>query len=150
DDLSQTGELLIRGEDVIDDRIFENRADIAVLAIGIEPAEGTEQLSQLLNISQGPYGFLLEKHLKIKPSETSVSGVFLAGVIQGPKDIPNSIAHAESAAAKAIALMSKDFVELDPHVVVFNPAECDLCRLCEHICIYNALEIKNDKLNIWI
>jgi heterodisulfide reductase subunit A len=148
DDLSQTGELLIRGEDVIDDRIFENRADIAVLAIGIEPAEGTEQLSQLLNISQDPYGFLLEKHLKIKPSETSVSGVFLAGVIQGPKDIPNSIAHAESAAAKAIALMSKEVVELDPHVVVFNPAECDLCRLCENICMYNALEIKNDKLNI--
>jgi len=139
---------VVRGEDVIDDRIFENRADVVVLAIGIEPAEGTEELSQLLNISQDPYGFLLEKHLKIKPSETSVSGVFLAGVIQGPKDIPNSIAHAESAAAKAIALMSKDVVELDPHVVVFNPAECDLCRLCENICIYNALEIKDDKLNI--
>ena len=148
DDLSETGELLVRGEDVIEDNLFENRADIVVLAVGIEPAEGTEELSQLLNISQDPYGFLLEKHLKIKPSETSVSGVFIAGVIQGPKDIPNSIAHAESAAAKAIALMSKKVVELDPHIVNFNPEECDLCRLCENICIYNALEIKNNKLNI--
>ena len=148
DDLSETGELLIRGEDVIDDRLFENKADLVVLAVGIEPAENTEELSQLLNISQDPYGFLLEKHLKIKPSETSVSGIFLAGAIQGPKDIPNSIAHAESAAAKAIALMSKEYVELDPHIVYFNPDECDLCRLCENICIYNALKIENDKLNI--
>jgi len=148
DDLSETGELLVRGEDVIDDRLFENKADLVVLAIGIEPAEDTEELSQLLNISQDPYGFLLEKHLKIKPSETSVSGIFLAGAIQGPKDIPNSIAHAESAAAKAIALMSKEYVELDPHIVYFNAEECDLCRLCENICIYNALKIENNKLNI--
>lgn len=148
DDLSETGELLIRGEDVIGDRIFESKADLVVLAVGIEPAENTDELSQLLNISQGPYGFLLEKHLKIKPSETSVSGVFLAGAIQGPKDIPTSIAHAESAAAKAIALMSKEHVELDPHIVYFNSNECDLCRLCENICIYNALKIENDKLNI--
>jgi heterodisulfide reductase subunit A len=148
DDLSETGVLLVRGEDVIDGRIFENKAELVVLAVGIEPAENTDELSQLLNISQGPYGFLLEKHLKIKPSETSVSGIFLAGAIQGPKDIPNSIAHAESAAAKAIALMSKNQFEIDPHIVYFNSNECDLCRLCEDICMFNALKIENDKLNI--
>ncbi|MHA1932897.1 MAG: 4Fe-4S dicluster domain-containing protein, partial [Promethearchaeota archaeon] len=148
DDLSNSGELLVRGEDVIDGRIFENKSDLVVLAVGIEPAENTDELSQLLNISQGPYGFLLEKHLKIRPSETSVSGIFLAGAIQGPKDIPNSIAHAESAAAKAIVLMSKNKFELDPHIVYFNSNECDLCRLCENICEYNALRIENDKLNI--
>jgi heterodisulfide reductase subunit A len=148
DDLSESGELLIRGEDVIEDAIFENRTDVVVLAVGIEPAEGTKELSQLLNISQDPYGFLLEKHLKIKPSETSVNGIYIAGVIQGPKDIPNSIAQAESAAAKAIALTSKKEVELDPHIVYFNPDECDLCRLCENICNYNALKIENNKLII--
>ncbi|MBY9019874.1 MAG: hydrogenase iron-sulfur subunit [Candidatus Lokiarchaeota archaeon] len=148
DDLSENGELLIRGEDVIDDRLFENKADLVVLAVGIEPAENTDELSQLLNISQGPYGFLLERHLKIRPSETSVSGIFLAGAIQGPKDIPNSIAHAESAAVKAVALMSKSQFELDPHIVYFNSNECDLCRLCENICIYNALKIEDNQLNI--
>ena len=148
DDLSENGELLIRGEDVIDDRLFENKADLVVLAVGIEPAENTDELSQLLNISQGPYGFLLERHLKIRPSETSVSGIFLAGAIQGPKDIPNSIAHAESAAVKAVTLMSKSQFELDPHIVYFNSNECDLCRLCENICIYNALKIEDNQLNI--
>ncbi len=148
DDLSDEAELLIRGEDVIEGKLFENKTDLVILAVGIEPAEGTDNLSQILNISQDSYGFLLEKHLKMRPSESSVNGIFLAGAIQGPKDIPNSIAQAESAAAKAIAQIAKGVVELDPHLVQFNEKLCDLCRLCENICIYNALKIEDNKLNI--
>ena len=141
-------QLLIRGEDVIENQIFENKSDLVVLAIGSEPADGTDELSQILNISQDPYGFLLEKHLKVKPSETSVSGIYLAGMIQGPKDIPNSIAQAESAAAKAIALIAKGKVELDPHVVYFDPERCDYCKLCENICVFNALKVEDKALEV--
>jgi heterodisulfide reductase subunit A len=141
-------ELLVRGEDVIEDIIFENKTELVVLAVGIEPAEGTDKLSQILNISQDPYGFLLEKHLKVKPSESSINGIYLAGVIQGPKDIPSSIAQAESAAAKAIALTSKGKVELDPHIVYYEPEKCDLCKLCEDICIYNAIKIEGKEFNL--
>ncbi|MFX1390987.1 MAG: hydrogenase iron-sulfur subunit [Promethearchaeota archaeon] len=141
-------DLIVRGEDVIGDNIFEHKADLVVLAVGIEPAEGTNKLSKILNISQDPNGFLLEKHLKIKPSETLVNGIFLAGAIQGPKDIPNSIAQAESAASKAIALISRKKVELDPHIIHFDEEKCDLCRLCENICEFNALKIEDNKLEI--
>ncbi|MFX0036820.1 MAG: hydrogenase iron-sulfur subunit [Candidatus Hermodarchaeota archaeon] len=143
-----SNELIVRGEDIIEDSLFENKTDLVVLAVGIEPADGTDKLSNILNISQDPYGFLLEKHLKIKPSETLVSGIYLAGAIQGPKDIPNSIAQAESAASKAIALISKGKVELDPHIVYLIKENCDLCRLCENICGYNALKIENNQLKI--
>lgn len=141
-------QLLVRGEDVIENQIFENKSDLVVLAVGSEPAEDTDELSQILNISLDPYGFLLEKHLKVKPSETTVNGIYLAGMIQGPKDIPTSIAQAESAAAKTIALIAKGKVELDPHVVYFDPERCDLCRLCENICMYNALKIEDKSLDI--
>ena len=141
-------ELIVRGEDIIEDALFENITDLVVLAIGVEPAIGTEELSQKLNISLDQNGFLLEKHLKVKPSETSVNGIYLAGMIQGPKDIPSSIAQAESAAAKAIALTSKGKVELDPHIVYFDEEKCTLCRLCENICEFNAIEIKGKKLNL--
>ncbi|MFX0020394.1 MAG: FAD-dependent oxidoreductase, partial [Candidatus Hermodarchaeota archaeon] len=147
-DISEEGKLLIRGEDVIEGKLFENETDLVVLAVGMEPAQGTDKISKILNISQDPYGFLLEKHLKIKPSETSVNGIFLAGAIQGPKDIPNSIAQAESAAAKTIALISKGNVELDPHIVYFNVKDCDLCRLCEQICVYNAIKIEGNKVKL--
>ncbi|UCC20095.1 MAG: hydrogenase iron-sulfur subunit [Promethearchaeota archaeon] len=140
--------LIIRGEDIMEDTLFENKTDLVVLAVGIEPAEGTDELSQILNISQDPYGFLLEKHLKVQPSETLVSGIYIAGAIQSPKDIPNSITQAESAASKAIALIAKGRVELDPHIVYLIKEKCDLCRLCENICTYNALKIEDDQLKI--
>jgi len=140
--------LIVRGEDIIEDKLFENLTDLVVLAVGIEPAKGTENLSQILNISQDPNGFLLERHLKMRPSETSVSGIYIAGVIQGPKDIPNSIAQAESAAAKAIALISKGKVELEPHIVQFEPDKCTSCRLCENICAFNAITFHNKQLQL--
>lgn len=68
--------LLVRGEDVIEGKLFENKTDLVILAVGIEPADKTEDLSKILNISQDPNGFLLEKHLKVRPSETSVNGIF--------------------------------------------------------------------------
>ncbi|MFX0031309.1 MAG: hydrogenase iron-sulfur subunit [Candidatus Hodarchaeota archaeon] len=147
-DISEESELIIRGEDVIEGMLFENQTDLVILAVGMEPAEDTDKLSKILNVSQDTYGFLLEKHLKIQPSETSINGIFLAGAIQGPKDIPSSIAHAESAAAKTIALISKGSVELDPHIVYYNAESCDLCRLCEEICIYNAIKIQGSKLKL--
>ncbi len=141
-------QLLIRGEDVIENRVFENKTDLVVLAVGIEPAEGTNELSRVLNISLDPYGFLLEKHLKVRPSETTLNGIFLAGAIQGPKDIPSSIAQSESAASKVISLIAKGKVELDPHIIYFNKEKCDLCRLCLDSCVYNALKIDEDQLKI--
>lgn len=147
-DTSEENEFIIRGEDVIEGKLFENRSDLVILAVGMEPALGTDNLSKILNISEDTYGFLLEKHLKIKPSESTVNGIFLAGAVQGPKDIPNSIAQAESAASKAIALISKGNVELDPHIVYFNAEDCDLCRLCEQICIYKAIKVEGRKLTL--
>jgi len=141
-------QLLIRGEDVIENNLFENKTDLVVLAVGIEPAEGTDKLSRILNVSLDTYGFLLEKHLKVRPSETTLNGIFLAGAIQGPKDIPSSIAQAESAASKAISLIAKGKVELDPHLIYLDKEKCDLCRLCLDSCVYNALKIEDNQLVI--
>ena len=141
-------QLLIRGEDVIENNVFENKTDLVVLAVGIEPAEGTDKLSKILNVSLDSYGFLLEKHLKVRPSETTLNGIFLAGAIQGPKDIPSSIAQAESAASKAISLIAKGKVELDPHLIYLDKEKCDLCRLCLDSCVYNALKIEDNQLVI--
>ena len=121
---------------------------MVVLAVGVEPAEGTENLAKILNISKDTYGFLLESHLKVRPSESSVKGIYIAGVIQSPKDIPNSISQAESAAVKAIGLLSKGKIELDPLIVQFNRDLCDLCRLCENVCEFNAIEIEKDQVHI--
>lgn len=143
-----SNKLLVRGENVFTGKQFEDPTDLVVLAVGSEPPEGTEELANMLNISTDTYGFLLESHLKVRPSDSSVRGIYIAGAIQSPKDIPNSIAQAESAAAKSIGLLTKGKVDLDPLIVRYNKDKCDLCRLCENVCEFAAIKIDKDAVHI--
>jgi heterodisulfide reductase subunit A len=98
--------LLVRAEDTLLGQVVEVEADLVVLAAGMLHSQGTERLAQVLNLSLGEDGFLREDHPKMRTVETNVPGVFLAGCCQGPKDIPDSVAHAKAAAAAAMILLS--------------------------------------------
>lgn len=139
-----SGKLEFIGENTLSGEILEEQVDLVILAVGLEPADDLPALASKLNIATGPDGFFLEGHLKIRPSEASVKGIFLAGCCQGPKDIPDSIAQAESAAAKAIGLMAKGEIELDPRKVHVDESKCDGCRLCEQICSFKAITIDKE------
>ena len=52
--------------------------------------------------------------------ETAVEGVLLAGTVQGPKDIVDSVAQASAAAAKASVFLAYDKVKLDPAVAIVD------------------------------
>ncbi|MHA1729163.1 MAG: hydrogenase iron-sulfur subunit [Promethearchaeota archaeon] len=138
----------ILAEDTLKGENVEESADLLVLAAGQEPATGTVKLANMLKISLDSNGFLLESHLKIRPSQTNIQGIFLAGCIQGPKDIPQSISQAESAASKIIALFNKKETEISTEKVEFDESKCDLCRLCLDVCDYNAISIENKKLTV--
>ncbi|MHA1732830.1 MAG: hydrogenase iron-sulfur subunit [Promethearchaeota archaeon] len=140
-----SGKLEFVGENTLSGELFEEQVDLVVLAVGMEPHEDTRHLANVLNIATGPDGFFLESHLKLRPSEASVKGIFLAGCCQGPKDIPDSVAQAESAAAKAIDLMAAGEIELDPRRVQVDVEKCDGCRLCEDICTFKAISVVDRK-----
>ncbi len=140
--------LLIRGEDTLRSKLFETEVDLVVLAVGFEPSPDFQNLANILNISLGPDGFFLEAHLKIRPSEASIKGIYLAGCAQGPKDIPDSIAQAESAAMKAVDLMQAGEIEIEPNKARVDEAKCIHCRLCQEICSFHAIQAKKDKTTI--
>ena len=73
---------------------------MVVLAVGIEGSKGANKLAETLHISYDGFGFFMESHCKLRPVETNTAGVFLAGVAQGPKDIPSSVAQGSGAAAR--------------------------------------------------
>jgi heterodisulfide reductase subunit A len=75
-----------------------------------------------------------------------VAGVFLAGACQGPKDIPDTVAQASGAAAKAIDLLSSGEIELEPLKAVVDKDLCSGCRICESICPFVAIEMKTEKV----
>jgi heterodisulfide reductase subunit A len=92
--------LLVRAEDTLLGKPVEIPADLVVLAVGMKPRVDADSVADLLNLERS--GFFTEAHIKVDPVGTSVPGVFLAGCCQGPKDIPDTVAHAKAAAAAVI------------------------------------------------
>ncbi|KPJ72013.1 MAG: disulfide reductase, partial [Planctomycetes bacterium DG_20] len=79
-------------------------------------------------------------HPKLRPVETATAGVFLAGACQSPKDIPDSVAQASAAAAKALGLFSNPELEREPIIARVNEDACVHCRACINACPYRAIE----------
>jgi heterodisulfide reductase subunit A len=99
---SGDAKLIVRAEDTLIGKPIEVSADMVVLSVGMVPRPETNQVAQLFGLAKSADGFLAEAHPKMKPVDTRVDGVYLAGCAQGPKDIPDTVAHAKAAAAAAI------------------------------------------------
>ena len=81
---------------------------MVVLAAAIEPDKSARPLATMLTASMDTNDFFTEAHPKLRPVESPTAGVFLSGMCQGPKDIPETVAQASAAAAKVIGLLCKD------------------------------------------
>jgi heterodisulfide reductase subunit A len=129
----------IRCYDDLLDRKIEVSADLVVLSVGMRPRQPeTAQFHEMLKASLGLDGFFLERHPELAPVETAVEGVLLAGTVQGPKDIVDTVAQASAAAAKAAVFLAYDQVRLDPAVAMVHPEMCRGCGQCVDICEFQA------------
>ncbi len=100
--------LLLRTEDIENDRILEQSVDMIVLAVGLEPGSDTDKLSSMLGISRSDDGWLEESDALSNTNQTFSGGILLAGTCQGPKDIPDSVVQASAAASSVIqSIMQK-------------------------------------------
>ncbi|HEY3411657.1 MAG TPA: CoB--CoM heterodisulfide reductase iron-sulfur subunit A family protein [Armatimonadota bacterium] len=126
-------------------------ADMVVLATAMRPQPGIKDLAQKLSISYDKHGFLNEAHPKLRPVETNTAGIFLAGACQAPRDIPDTVATASSAASKVLGLFSNESLEREPTVARVNTNVCAGCFTCERVCPYGAItrmEIRDRKGNL--
>jgi heterodisulfide reductase subunit A-like polyferredoxin len=91
----------------IDDagEIKEEEFDLVVLSVGMVPSASTSELAKNLGVELDPYGFA--KTDSLTPLATSRPGVYVCGVFQGPKDIPETVAQASGAAAAASEILSE-------------------------------------------
>jgi len=116
---------------------IEIGVDLVVLAVGMRPRD-VDQLIRMLKVSRGSDGFLLEVHPKLRPVETAVNGIVLAGTAQGPMNIKESLLAASAAAAKVSSLLGKGRVELPPFVARVNAALCCGTGACVKACEYEG------------
>ncbi len=135
-----------KGEDrVVVHAVTENgeeefEADLVVLANAAIAKSDAERVMHLVNVSRSRDGFFLELHPKLRPIETTVSGIFLAGCAQSPKDIPDSVAQGSAAASYVCSLLSKERVKGESCVSVVDEDLCIGCGTCISVCPYGAME----------
>ncbi|HDJ26343.1 MAG TPA: 4Fe-4S dicluster domain-containing protein, partial [Candidatus Bathyarchaeota archaeon] len=83
----------------------------------------------------------MEAHPKLRPIETLVDGVFVAGCCQGPKDIQISVAQGAAAAAKAASVLAQKELEIEPLVASVDEERCRGCGRCEEVCEFGAISV---------
>ncbi len=144
------GRLIVQAEDTLMGMIRKIPVDMVVLAVGLEPQPDAQEVRRMFNISCSREGFFLERHPKLAPVHTFTDGIFLAGACQGPKDIPDTVAQAGAAAAEAMALIDKGYLELEPNTAYIIEEDCSGCKTCIPICPYGAISYVVDKGKAWI
>ena len=131
--------LNVQGSDLLLNEQVHIKADMVVLATAIEPDPTARAIGTMLTASMDTNDFFTEAHPKLRPVESPTAGVFLSGVCQGPKDIPETVAQAGAAAAKVIGLLSKNSLTCNPCVAHSNELLCNGCSQCERVCPYGAI-----------
>ena len=138
------GKLRVKGEDTELGRLVAADVDLVILATAIEPQPDAHRMASILGLSRTPDGFFAEAHPKLRPVETSTAGIFLAGCCQGPRDVPDTVAHAGAAAMEVVRLFNQGEVTVSPTVARVEAAACVGCGECILTCPYSAISRNTD------
>lgn len=145
---NENGKLMVQGSNLIDNEQVVIPSDLVVLAVAIEPEPSVRKIATLLTASIDTNNFLTEAHPKLRPVESPTAGVYLAGMCQGPKDIPETVSQASACAAKVLGLLAKDKLKTNPCVAHSNENMCNGCSQCANVCAYGAITYVDKEFRI--
>lgn len=134
--------LIVRSVDSLSGALVELVVDMVVLATSVDARHDAKELAQKLSITTNAHKFFNEAHPKLRPVDTQTAGIFLAGVCQGPKDIPETVAQASAAAVKVASLLNKPNLMSNPSVSDVDVKLCSGCLSCVAVCPYGAITEK--------
>jgi heterodisulfide reductase subunit A len=132
--------LLVRGEDTLLAEPFEREFDLAVLSIGMSPPVDSTLIASLLKITLDKDKFFLEAHIKLRPFDTAVKGIFISGTCSGPKDMEEAINHGRASAVKLFGFLNLGYAFVDPFIAMVDMKRCSGCRMCEKACVAKAIK----------
>jgi heterodisulfide reductase subunit A len=139
------GGLTMQVDDTLLGTIRKIQVDMVILSVALQPQADAAEMRRAFGISCSAEGFFLEKHPKLAPVNTANDAVFLAGACQGAKDIPDTVAQADAAAAKALALIDAGQIELEPNTAWIDENVCSGCKTCILLCPYKAISPDADR-----
>jgi heterodisulfide reductase subunit A len=134
------GKLAVRVVDPILGMPVKLSPDYLVLASGIRPND-VHDLVDLYKCGVNADGFLNEAHPKLRPVDSTVDGLFLAGLCHHPKPLDEAISQAKAAVMRAGIVLARSAMQLDA-IKSEVTARCDGCGLCVDVCPYMALKLE--------
>jgi len=115
-------------------------ADLVVLAEALVPM-GTD-LIEKLRVRTDIYNYPIEGQPRIiRPTESFIDRVYVAGAVSGPKIIQESVEQGSTAALKASHFLKKGRKEITKFISEVNKELCSQCRICETVCPHGAISV---------
>lgn len=142
----EEGKLIIQVEDTLVGKQRRIPVDMVILSAGLEPRYDSKEVAHTFGISCSANGWFIERHPKLDPVATMTEGIFIAGCVQGPKDIPTSVAQGAAASARVLGRIQQKEIALEPVRASINQDICSGCRICNNLCPYNAILFHEDRM----
>jgi heterodisulfide reductase subunit A len=142
----EEGKLIIQAEDTLIGKQRRIPVDMVVLSAGLEPRYDAKATARMFGLSCSADGWYIERHPKLDPVATMTEGVYIAGVVQGPKDIPASVVQGAAAAARALGKIQQKEVAMEPIRATIDENKCSGCRICNTLCPFSAILFHEDKM----
>jgi len=136
--------ITVRAEDTLLGMHVEEEFDLVVLQAALVSPRGLKDIAQIFNVPIGHDGFLLERHHKLRPVDTSRDGIYACGCVLGPKDVRETTLEAMATASKVATFVGKGEILSSPEVARVDSTKCDGCGVCIAICPTKAIE-KTDR-----
>jgi heterodisulfide reductase subunit A2 len=142
----EEGKIIIQAEDTLAGIQRRIPVDMVILSSGLQPRKDAKETAKLFGISCSADGWYIEKHPKLDPVATMTEGIFIAGCVQGPKDIPSSVSQGAAAAARVLGRIQQGEIALEPVRASVDEAKCSGCRICNSMCPFNAILFHEDRM----
>jgi len=128
--------------------ITEEEFDLVALATPMVPPSGLKELADKMKVAIGEDGFIQEKHPKLDPVDSLVTGVFACGCGLSPKDVRDTVSDALGAASKASLFLKSEYITTSPEKAYVISELCDGCGVCVQTCPVNAITMQGGKAKI--
>jgi heterodisulfide reductase subunit A len=143
---NEEGKLIIQVEDTLVGKQRRIPVDMVILSAAMMPRKDARETAKKFGISCSANGWFIEKHPKLDPVATMTEGIFIAGCVQGPKDIPTSVSQGAAAAARVLGRIQQGEIALEPVRASVIAEKCSGCRICNNLCPFNAILFHEDTM----
>jgi heterodisulfide reductase subunit A len=145
---NNNGKLVVQAEDTLTGETREDEFDMVALATPMVPPDGLKELAEKMKVAIGEDGFITEKHPKLDPVDSLVTGIFACGCALSPKDVRDTVSDALGAAARAALFLKSEYVTTSPEKAFVITELCNGCGECVKICPVNAITMQDGKAKI--